>query len=110
MKPTSILGLQANLRPLGLLLRWLAHLVLHCSDKAQLGQNSHLQLHSWHLFISFMLSFALGVDANARPILNLGLVQRIDWSLILLILQSGRCIINGSLISNRNFKHGSLVR
>ena len=85
MKPTSTLGLQAHLSPLGLLLRWLAHLVLHCTDKAQLGQNSHLQLHSWHLFRSFMLSFVLEVDANARPILNLRLVQRIDWSLIIII-------------------------
>ena len=40
MKSTSALGLLAYLKPLGalgLLLRWLAHLVLHCTDEAQLG-------------------------------------------------------------------------
>ena len=38
----------AYLKSLGLLLRWLAYLVLHCTDKAQLGQNSCLQLHFCH--------------------------------------------------------------
>ena len=39
-KPTSVLGLLAYLKPLGalgLLLRWLAHSVLHRTDEAQLG-------------------------------------------------------------------------
>ena len=51
MKPTSALGLLVYLKPLGalgLLLRWLAHLVLYCTDGAQLGRNSCLQLHFWH--------------------------------------------------------------
>ena len=38
----------------GILLRWLAHPVLHCTDEeAQLGRNSRLQLHSWYLFLKF---------------------------------------------------------
>ena len=39
---------------LGLLLRWLAHLVLHCTDKAPLGQNSYL--HFWHLLFGIVCS------------------------------------------------------
>ena len=38
MKPTSALVLLAYLKPLGalgLLSRWLVHLLLHCTDKAQ---------------------------------------------------------------------------
>jgi hypothetical protein len=37
-----------------LLLRWLAHLVLHCTNKAQFNQNSYmyLQLHFRHLFLN----------------------------------------------------------
>ena len=80
-KLTSTLGLQAHLSPLGLLLRWLAHFVLHCTDEAQVGRNSCLQLHSWHHLEGSCSAFALGVDANARPILNLKLVQTTDWSL-----------------------------
>ena len=56
MKPTCALGLLAYLKPLGalgLLLRWLAHLVLHCTDEAQLGRNSCLQLYFWHQTLNF---------------------------------------------------------
>ena len=56
MKPITPLGLLAYLSPLGargLLLRWLAHLVLHCTDESQLDRNSCLQLHSWHLVLKF---------------------------------------------------------
>ena len=38
---------------LDLLLRWLAHLVLHCTDEAQLSRNSCLQLHFWHQLLKF---------------------------------------------------------
>ena len=61
----SALGLLAYLKPLGalgLLLRWLAHLVLHCTDEAQLGRNSCLQLHFWHQ--TFELSCKLGLTVT----------------------------------------------
>ena len=45
MKPTSALGLLVYLKPLDLLFRWLAHLVLLSTNETQLGG---LQLHSWH--------------------------------------------------------------
>ena len=44
MKPLSILKLQCFLSPVEVnCLRWLVHLVLHCTDEAQLGRNSCLQ-------------------------------------------------------------------
>ncbi len=43
------------------------------------------------------LSFALGVDANARPVVRL--VQMIDWSLSLML----QCDISIMVLSNRNF-------
>ena len=46
-------GLFKPLGTLGLLLRWLVHLVLHCIDEAQLGWNSCLQLHFWHQLLKF---------------------------------------------------------
>ena len=39
---------------MGLLLRWLAHLMLYCTDEAKLSQNNCLQLHFWHLFLKLM--------------------------------------------------------
>ena len=35
-------------------MRWLAHLELHCTDKAQLGRYSCLQLHCWHIFFGVL--------------------------------------------------------
>ena len=63
-KPTSTLGLQAYLSPLVPGSTVEAHLVLHCTDEAQLSRNSCLQLHSWHLHIFRSFTYVLCTLSN----------------------------------------------
>ena len=51
------------------LLRWLAHLVLHCTDKAQFGRNGCLQLHSGHLIWKFHVYCALTTHVHPLSLL-----------------------------------------